>query len=191
MTSEKTSKQTALPMGTTPASDAGTVTINVNEACNKIIREHAAYRAAFGETADLDAALHDLIVTGASVTAWAHANLSICASPRASRTEQPAAAPVVELPMPARTGDAIISDVARKIAEHTVACGAGFWTGGVPEVRASLGVDADGQTIAAAFRRIERGQVAGVGATQCPQNHRAGGSYALWTVTVAPKKPAT
>lgn len=194
MTNDKSSKQAALPMGTTPAAlDRGPVTVTFANDWADSIHEHARHLKALGAPHSPEDAARDLFNAGVAAYSWARDNLVVCTADHASDVPEASAvvAAPVEVSQPARTGAAIIGDVARKIADHTIAGGAGFWSGGVPEVRTALGVDADGQTIAAAFRRIERGQVAGVGATQCPQNHRAGGSYALWTVTVAPKKPAT
>jgi len=176
---EKNSKQAALPMGTTPSpSDRVAVMIERDTA------ERAADFYGRGGTRSFDEAIERLLSVALDAVDIARYAVTDGGS------DAKVVEAVVEAPKPTRTGDVIIGEVARKIAEHTIACGAGFWTGGVPEVRAALGVDADGQTIAAAFRRIERGQVAGVGATQCPQNYRAGGSYALWTVAAAPKRSA-
>jgi hypothetical protein len=78
-------------------------------------------------------------------------------------------------------------DVAAKIAAHVMTSGATFWAGGVPEVRSTLGIDVDGQTIAAAFRRIERGRVAGITARAAGSSYRSKGTYSLWTVSIASK----
>jgi len=187
---EKSSKQTALPMGTTPApSDRVTVTIERDAA--EMVADMVALYATSGDVRSFDEVIDLLMYAAGDAVDIARNLIPRSIIGRETAKPAPEAVEPVEAPQPARTGDAIIGEVARKIAEHTIACGAGFWTGGGPEVRAALGVDADGQTIAAAFRRIERGQVAGVTATQCPQNHRAGGSYALWTVAVASKTHAT
>jgi len=184
--SEKNSKQAALPMGTTPApSDRVSVTIARDAA--EMVAEMVASYAKSGDVRSFDEVIDLLMYAAGDAVDIARNLMPRSIAGRETEKLAPETAEPAEAPQPARTGDALIGEVARKIAEHAIACGAGFWAGGVPEARAVLGVDADGQTIAAAFRRIERGQVAGVGATQCPQNHRAGGSYALWTVTVAPK----
>lgn len=194
MTTTKTSTQAALPMGTTPAAavDCAPVTVTFADDWAESIHEHASYLKSLGESSSPEHAARSLFNAGVAAYEWAREHLAMPTVGHvvADKVSAPVAAPVATT-TPARTGDALVSEVARRIANHAVASGAGFWSGGVPEVRDELAVDADGQTIAAAFRRIERGQVAGVGATRCPQNHRAGGSYALWTVTVAPKKPAT
>jgi hypothetical protein len=110
---------------------------------------------------------------------------------KAAAVEAPKAA-AVEAPMRARANDALIGEIAAKIAAHVSACDAGFWTGGVPEARALLGLAAaHGHTISAAYQRIEHGKVPGFAATQCGGSHRARGTFALWTVTVAQKKLAT
>jgi hypothetical protein len=187
--SDKSSKQAALPMGTTPApSDRVTVTIGRDVA--EMVADMVALYAKHGDARPFDEVIDLLMYVAGDAVDLARNLMPRGADGRETLRPAPEASKIAEASPPARTGGALIGEVARKIAEHTIACGAGFWAGGVPEVRSALGIDADGQTIAAAFRRIERGQVAGVGATQCPQNHRAGGSYALWTVTVAPKKTA-
>ena len=174
--SEKNSKQTALPMGTTPApSDRVAVTLD---------RDVADMVAAFVSSRDagsFDEAVQLLLYLALDAVDLARKTLPD-AAPKAA---------AVEAPKPTRTNDALIGDIAAKIAEHTIACGAGFWTGGAPEARAVLGIKAHGHTIAAAFQRIEHGKVAGVSATQCGGSHRARGTFALWTVAVASKKHAT
>lgn len=188
--SEKSSKQTALPMGTTPApSDRVTVTIARDAA--DMVADMVALYAKSGDARSFDDVIDLLMYAAGDAVDIARNLMPRSIIGRETAKPAPEAVEPVEAPQPARTGDALIGEVARKIAEHAIACGAGFWAGGVPEVRAALGIEAHGHTIAAAFQRIEHGKVAGVTATQCPQNHRAGGSYALWAVTVAPKKHAT
>jgi len=174
--SEKNSKQTALPMSTTPApSDRVAVTLDRDVA--EMVTDFVGARG----TGSFDEALELLLYIALDAVDLARKALPD-AAPKAA---------AVEAPKPARTNDALIGDIAAKIAAHTVACGAGFWTGGVPEARETLGVEAHGHTIAAAFQRIEHGKVAGVTATQCGGSHRARGTFALWTVTVVSKKHAT
>ena len=176
MTTDKNSKQTALPMGTTPApSDRVAVTLD---------RDVADMVAAFVSSRDagsFDEAVELLLYLALDAVDLARKTLPD-AAPKAA---------AVEAPKPTQTNDALIGDIATKIAEHTIGCGAGFWTGGVPEARAVLGIKAHGHTIAAAFQRIEHGKVAGVSATQCGGSQRARGTFVLWTVAVASKKHAT
>ena len=129
----------------------------------------------------------DLIDTGYSINSWARDYLP-----------QPVSAPVAVVPPvspeppkpPKRSGADIVADVAMKIVAHLAATGASFWTGGVPEARAQIGIpeDVNGKTVSSAFTRIEENKVGGFSATRASVSHRKRGTYALWTVTVAQTK---
>ena len=177
--SEKNSRQTALPMGTTPApSDRVAVTLDRDVA--DMVAAYVGLRGA----GSFNEALELLLYLACDAVDLARKTLPD-ATPKAE------AVAAVEAPKPPRTNDALIGEIAARIAEHTIGCGAGFWTGGAPEARAVLGIKAHGHTIAAAFQRIEHGKVAGVSATLCGGSHRARGTFALWTVAVASKTHAT
>lgn len=179
MTTDKSSKQAALPMGTTPA-PSDRVTVTLDRGVAEMVADFARSR---GE-GSFDEALELLLYLACDAVDLARKTLPD-ATPKAE------AVAAVEAPKPPRTNDALIGEIAARIAAHVIGCGAGFWTGGVPEARAVLGIKAHGHTIAAAFQRIEHGKVAGVSAMQCGGSHRARGTFTLWTVAVASKKHAT
>ena len=193
MTMDKATKQVPLPMeaeiNASPVDDFHppfTITLS-GEYATLVGNHRHDLSVAEGRDVSLEKAAFDLIDTGYSINSWARDYLP-----------QPVSAPVAVVPPvspeppkpPKRSGADIVADVAMKIVAHLAATGASFWTGGVPEARAQIGIpeDVNGKTVSSAFTRIEENKVGGFSATRASVSHRKRGTYALWTVTVAQTK---
>ena len=191
---DRATKQVPLPM-----ESAGDVarcedfdppfTITLSGEYATLVSNHRKDLAAIeGGDVTMEKAALDLIDTGYGINSWARDYL-----PQRAPTAPAVAAPPVS-PEPTkpqkRSGADLVADVATKIVAHLAATGAPFWTGGVPEARAQIGIpdDVNGRTVSSAFVRIEENKVGGFSATRANVSHRERGTYALWTVTVAQTK---
>jgi hypothetical protein len=197
MTVDRATKQVPLPM-----ESAGDVarcedldppfTITLSGEYATLVSNHRKDLAAIeGGEVTMEKAALDLIDTGYGINSWARDYLAQRA-PALTAITAPPVSPEPTKPQK-RSGAEVVADVASKIVAHLAATGASFWTGGVPEARAQIGIpeDINGKTISSAFTRIEENRVAGFSATRASVSHRKRGTYALWTVTVAQTKRAT